>query len=337
MLLTLGEAKADRGIRAIIGVSPTSQDFADYCNAAARKALRRGDWPGTVVPIHVCVKRGCVVWPRYVAHVRKLNLCGQPVSIRNQWYEYLSGRDRECWWGWIGSCWGDYGMNAKGYSPVHTDIFGDGRTVRAYHQLASDLGKTITIFGLDNNNQPLRRNNGDGTWSDGITLRFQLPYVETAQYVRAIHRIVKDETQGNITLFAYDSVNLVLEDLAVYEPSETNPEYEKYQLSIPGCVASTTGTTDCSTSRSVVALVKLKFIPAKVDTDLVYIQNPEALKLFIQSIKSGEAGDREAAIGYEKDAIRELNLDIYNQDQDDQTSIDLGELGGSSIGSQRCF
>jgi len=334
-LLTLDNCRNDRGILAIAGVSPNSDEFSDLINNSARKALRRGDWDGTVVPIHVCVKGGCIVWPRYVGHVRKLNLCKyNPVPINNLWYDFLPRENCDHWMQWIGGVWNPTWqprMVGQGYSPTHTGVMGEGRYIRAYHQLASDVGKTIRIFGLDNNGQPLRETIGGGVWQDGITLRFAVPYAQSLTYVRQIDRVIKDETQGNITLFAYNVADAVLEDLATYEPSETNPAYERYQLNIPNC---TTGTC---TTKSVIALVKLKFIPARFGSDLVYIQNLDALKLLIQSIKSGEAGDRQSAIGYEQDAIRELNLDLFNRDQDEQVPVSNDPFAGTGIGSQRCF
>ncbi len=339
MLLTLAECKADRGIKNVVNVSPNTPDFADKINAACRKALRRGDWDGTVIPIYTCVRKGCVVWPRYVHHVRHFNVCGtRPLPMHNLWYKFLDHSDRNCWMGWIGGCWSTNRLDAQGYSPVYSDIMGSGRKVRIYHQLALDLGKAVTIFGIDDDTgQPLRHNNGDGTWSDGVILKCQLPYAQTTMNVRSIDRIIKDETQGNITMFAFDATNNVLEDLAVYEPSETNPEYEKFQIRMPCFNTTTPVTGSCGVSQGVVALVKLKMIPAKVDTDLVYLQNLEALKLFIQSMNSNEAGDRESAIGFEKDAIRELNLDLWDRDGEDKIPVNFGELGNTGVGMQRLF
>lgn len=335
MLLTLSECRSDRGLKAISSLSPSSPEFADLINAACRKALRRGDWTGTVIPIHVCVKSGCLVFPRYVGSVRKMNLCKyNPVPINGLWYEFLSHETRECWMDGCGGNlppWDSWSnrMNAKGYSPVFQDVLGDSRTVRAYPQLAVDIGKTITIMGLDNNNQPLRRNNGDGTWSDGITLRLANPYAVTAQYVRRVDRVVKDETQGNVSLFAWNAADAVLEEIGTYEPSETNPAFERYQLTIPCCTS--------GTNQSVIALVKLKFLPAKVGTDLVYLQNIDALKLMVQSIKSGEAGDTDGARQYEMDSIRELNLDLWDRDTEDKVSISQEPFSGADIGGQRCL
>ena len=342
MLLTLGDCKRDRGIRAIINVSPSSQDFADIVNDACRKALRRGDWDGTVIPIQVCVRNGCLVWPRYVGHVRKMNFCKHhPVPVHNLWYEFLSHVDKDYCLSCVGGSWNSWSwwqnkLQAQGYAPTHTTIFGDGRYVRLNHTLSVDVGKTVRIFGVDNNNQELRTNNGDGTWSDGYVLRCKLPYDQTTVYVRRIDRVIKEETQGDVRLYAYNAADAVLEDLAVYQPSETNPEYERYHVHVPVCTSPTSSST-CGSTQSVLALIKLKFIPAKYDTDLVYLQNLDALKLMIQSVKSSEAGDREAATGYEVDAIRELNLDIWNRDGDDQASIAIEPFSGANLGGQHCF
>jgi hypothetical protein len=81
----------------------------------------------------------------------------------------------------------------------------------------------------------------------------------------------------------------------------------------------------------------MAFTPARVPNDLVYIQNIDALKLLIYAIRYEDSGQQEKARRYEADAIRELNLEIDDILPEDQTPVDFGELGGTSIGFQKCF
>lgn len=334
MLITLGEAKASR-ILQVAAACSDSAEFSSLVNEATRKLMRRGDWSGVIQPIQVCAYRGCIVFPRFVGQIRKLNVCKHPTAIRNFWYEFFDhvgwNHNQNRW------CGSQLKMIAKGQSPVFQDILADNRTLRAYPQVREDIGKTLRIFGVDSNGMPLRTHNADGTWSDGIIITLALPFGTSATYVRSIDRVLKDATQGNVFLFAYDATADVLENVATYEPSETNPSFSRYTLHSHCCNGTTGDTGTCGDLKSIVALIKLRFVPAQADTDLVLIDNLDALKLMIYSVKKEEAGDRDSARAYEADAIRELNLQLRDDFPEDQMPVDLGEFAGTSIGFQQLF
>ena len=312
MFQTLLECKTGP-LKKIASVCTSSSEFVELVNEAC-EALVNDDWPGLIVPIHVCVRRGCVVWPRYVAHVRAMNLCRHQISIKNLWWDFMP-RNRYADW-----CGSECRMVQSSKSPVYSDIAGDARYIRAYPTLKLDAGKIITIFGVDNGNQPLRHKNDDGSWSDGIEITLAIPYATTTTYVRRIDRVLPpDDMQGIVRLYAYNTTDAVLEDIALYEPGETNPEYARYQLNVP-----------CGTS-GVNALVKLRYIPARFDTDLVLLP-VQALKPMVQSIKAGEDRDLGSKVAFEKEAIRCLNQRMRNEFPDSQIPINAGAFGGVSVG-----
>lgn len=333
MFATLGQAKRHSRLKEVAAACPDSAEFISLVNEATERMLKRGDWPGVVVPIHVCSFAGCVAFPRYVGQVRKLNVCRHPVPIRNLWWDFFEDRHRPNWISWCGQ---ECMMIDGQYSPVLQDVMGDGRQLRAYPQVKADVGKYIRIFGEDNNGQVLRTNNGNGTWDDGIRIRLVVPYGTNLKFVRRIDRVLIDEgMQGDLFLYAFNTTTGETEFISTYQPGDINPSFVRNSLRIPNCQTSTTGT--CGQSKPLVALVKLKFIPAVVDTDLVLIEDMSALKLMIQSIKAEEAGDELKARQKEKSAIREMNLRMQNEMPDDQIPIDLGETGGTSVGVQQCF
>lgn len=339
-MLTFSDLKTS-SLRKIAQTCPSSDDFADLVNQATRRLMRRGDWPGTVVPIYVCAMAGCVVWPHYVGQVRRLNICSQPISIRSMWYEFLPGV-RQCgdssWRQTLGPL---AGLAAQGRTSVFQDIQGEGRLVRAYPRCTTDFGKIVRIFGLDNNGQTLQTDNQDGTFSAGLKLILGAPYATTATYVRSIDYVLKDETQCPVDMYAYNASTDLLEDLAHYEAGETRPSYEKTKLILqnyPNPCSGTTSTSPacCGTARGVVALVKLRFVPVKADTDLVLIDNEDALKLMVQSILKHEAGDRKGALEYKGDAVRELNRELEDVSPDEQLAAVDNVLGPYTF-SQQCF
>lgn len=360
-MITVLDAK-NSTLANIAGVSNTSQQFLDFLNDATRRLLRRGDWPGTVVPIHVCVRDGCVVWPRYVENVRRMEACHKHVHVRGQWYDFLEFHGNACCSS--NMCSGHRKMTYVANVPTFQDVPGDGYYIIAVRQATADNGKVIRIFGVDGNptgarGNTLRTDNLDGTWSDGIALALANNYsvlsvtnsagVTTPVMVRRIDRIVKAVTQGQVYLyasttatpsFATGSTDLV--PIGSYDPGETSPDYRRYRLHLPSCQTCTSsGCTTCNDTcgcdQSVLALVKLKYIEAKVDADLVLIDNLDALKLMMLCIKHEEAGDRQTARAYELDAIRELNLQSQDVTPDDQIPVQIEPFSATGIGFQKVY
>ena len=324
-------------VQKVAGCSPNTSDFADVVNAAIRRLMRRGDWSGTVVPMQTCIRRGCVVWPRYVQQVRKINWCRrswawggeQVLPLENLWYRFMEPRSYQHEYGRLH---GDFSASAEGRSPSYNTIPGDGWLVRAYPSTPEDAtsGAGLTLFGLDNGNQPLRTNNLDGTWSEGITITLASPFGSTAGYVRSFDRVVKDPTQGQVFLYAYNPSLNVLLDLAIYDPGETSPSYARQQFHAP---ATTCG---CANAESVIALVKLAFIPVKYPSDLVIIDNLDAIKFTVQSIKLGEANDFKGATDAQALAVRELNHQLEDDSPDSQFAARINPIGRRSYTNQ-CF
>jgi hypothetical protein len=358
MFQTLADLKnTNNPINRVAGLCPPNDSrFTSYIDEAVRKLMTRGDSAGTVVPIHVCVKRGCVTWPRYVESIRKINLCGSPVQVTNIYSQYLDRDIMPCWYGWPGLYpWGSlgnsYNLNDKGfgsdlrYSAVgipktgHYSTYSDPQNtcfIRAYPQYAEDIGKTVTIFGKDENGQPLQTkvtaSDGTVTYKPGHIITLASPYGSSSVQIQPpIGRVIKDETEGQVWLYAYDATNEWLEDLAIYEPTETNPWYERTFIG-----GSSPSGGSCSTI-TVMALVKLRHIPLKHDTDLVTVSNVDALKMMLQSILFDEADDPDKADRYEAKAIRELNLFTRNLYPEDQTPIVVEPFNATGIGPQQCF
>lgn len=326
-MLTFGELKTSDVVD-IASCAPDSDKFASLVNSSVRRLMRRGDWDGTVAPIHVCVKSGCLVFPRYVDHVRKLNLCSRSLPVENLWYNFINRRDWRCG-SWRGNLLGESGLMASGQSPAYSDVYGDGRQIRAYPRTPEDIGKSIRIFGVDNGNQPLVTHNQDGTWSDGIAIALADPYGTATSngssvLVRRIDRVLKDVTQGQVLFYAYNVADATLEDLARYDPGEISPSYTRYQLQTGSCSSG-------SCLKSVVALVKLKFIPVKFNSDLVLLDNIDAIKEMVQSVKLREAGELDDALKFELAAVRELNRDLEDASPDDQFACSNEVFGGRTF------
>ena len=181
---------------------------------------------------------------------------------------------------------------------------------------------------MDSNGQTIRSERTDGTFQDGIVLTLAIPYVQSDFLIRRIDRVIKEETDGPVRGYQFDGGTLY--DLASYDASETNPDYRKSRIT-GGCGSSRPG---CCPSQ-ITALVKLAFVPAKYDDDLILIENLDALALAVQSIKMSDAFDSDEAEKLMLRAVHECNLDLRNRLPLDQTQISFKPFGTADLRRNR--
>lgn len=337
-MITLKQAQDDLRIQAVASACPTSPEFLSLVNRGTQRYMRRGDFMGTVADIFVCVTQGCFVAPRYVGNIRRINVCNRAVDVENGWWRFMQSSSRNhSWENWRGPDCGSM-LQDRGRSPVFQDIQGEGRLIRAYPRCDADLGKTMRFFGTDNNGQTLMTKNPDGTWEDGITLTLAKPFASSSVFVRHIDYVTRDQTQCPVDCYAYFAAGDVLEELAHYAPSETLPDYARYQLAMhwPTCGIATVQPNCCGTKRGVLMRIKLKFIPAQVPSDILPIDNTDVLQFMIQSIKAGESGNVQEKLAWEAMAVKEGNLEISDNIPDEQFAASNNVLG-ASVWNNQCF
>lgn len=109
-------------------------------------------------------------------------------------------------------------------------------------------------------------------------------------------------------------------DLAVYEPSETNP---RYRQSMVQSFAGKCRTADGQCSGCVIALVKLAFIPLVSENDFLLIDCFDAIAFQIQSNRYSRAGDVQRKQEYQALAIQELNAELRAQFPDNETTVSV--------------
>lgn len=316
---TLAEAKAS-ALNDIAGACSNGAQFLSYVNQATERLLYRGDWRLSVLPIHVQVHRGVVTMPRMVGSIRSLNLCRHNVPIYGVNYQFLPfhWRGQNCWGSWIGWLGESPTMTQYGNSATYAGIPSSNCVLQMYNNTVDD-GKVIQVFGFDPIGLQLMTDNGDGTFSDGISFTLGQPFVVGTQLVGQITRVIKPVTQNYVQCFALDTVTGSQTQLANWEPSLTNPSYEQYRLNVPLC--------DTTVNVTAVALIKIKFVPVVVDSDPVQIPNLAALKLMIQGIRLEDAGDDDGAQKKILKAVHELNLQLQDDLQDEQIPIEVNAFG----------
>lgn len=330
---TLGLCKASTRINRIAGYCPGSDDWLGLFNDAVRMLVNRGDFYGTVKKLRACIYGGCITWPREVETPLAINNCNGSVPLHNHWYQYeqIERRDLMDYWA-AGCCGGVNGLQGDTspvFNPISCASGSAGVYLRFYPSQPTDVGKIITVFGIDSNGNVLRSQYPDGTFQDGIQVPLTIPFASltvsgpsiNVGTIRHITRVIKEVTDGPVYAYQYDAFNDVNLDLAVYEASETNPDYQTTRLG--GCYAGAC----CGRPKMISALVKLKFIPARFDNDLVIIDNEDAIAMMMQAIKFDDAYDADQKRKMEAEAVRELNLQLRAKLPLDQIPVTLSPFG----------
>lgn len=324
---TLGEARNNSSIRGISGVCADSQRFADQVNDVTRKLMRRGSWYGTEVLMRVCLEGCRFVWPRQIGTVLGIKFChGQDIPIRNAWWS-IAGVP-SC--GWRGSAT----MSDENSAPCYREITGnDGKFIKWHITKLRDVGKTIRLYGFQYGNQPLQEKNAAGAWIPGITLTAANTGAQTTIAVTKITSVkIPTAMEGMNYLYQVDQSTGDLLDLAAYQPGESSPAY---RVSTLNGISSICAKVDMYGRhiRQAEVLVKLQYIPALVDEDFLMLDNLDALKLGIQSLRMEDANDDVGAQLKLALAIKELNMELRDRNPSAQTAIRTNDLSMSSA----CF
>ena len=313
MLLTLGQVKTGPVGRSC-GIATTSSDFVEYVNDATRQLVGRGNWWATVQPMVLPLVSGhanLLVCPREVESILAVDE-RYHAQVQNFWHKYVPwGHEILGWFrDLIG---GDYDGFRKhhnpmayniGTTPVTTQINpANPMYVRATSSSASDVGITVSVFGIDSSG-----NNVQATLIMAGNPPMQSSFGSGVQFGR-VDRVVKGISSGYITL-QQDDNNGNLLPLAIYSPIEQTPEYTVMKLE------RFRQHHHPMTSISVIA--KLAFIPVSADTDNVLIENQDALRDMVLSIRKKESGDIQGSTEYEASAIHELNRDMASRFPDEQ-------------------
>lgn len=107
-----------------------------------------------------------ITLPREVQVPLAVNIGGHPTIFRNSWHEFhLNGM------GSLPAC--DWSFNDNGFFPVFQDMKSASPLIFVA-DLKTDLRATIQVMGYDQNNQWIRTQNPDGSWSDGLMIPINL-------------------------------------------------------------------------------------------------------------------------------------------------------------------
>lgn len=124
---------------------------------------------------------------------------------------------------------------------------------------------------------------GTAEWSDFTT--------------KHVDRVTKPATVGTIHLLAVNPETLAYYRLGIYYPTETLPQFHRYQLTNFSCSGEAV---------DVLALVRLKFAPLTAADDELPLDGLQALKLMVIAIREENAGNLAGATTYFDAALKLL-------------------------------
>jgi len=329
MRATLKTAKDSR-IAELVGICKNSAAFVSLINEVMQRLIVRGKWKGSWQRIRLCLNNGCVTFPRTVAAIYDIAMCGYVTPIRNAWWEFLPNEP-----GPISGTACDRGCPGqqfldRGFHPTFSDVQPPNKRLRAYITDVADVGKRLHVFGQDQYGNPIRT----GT-TEGFYMTLADPYVQTDFDVSVVTGVQKDVTVGRVPLYQVDTVSTIQLALGLYEPTETVAEYHRYYMSGLNVHDSS---CQCSTVKTVMAIAKLEFIPVANDWDYLFIDNIPAIKEMAMSIRFSEMDDsasKQKALYHEARAIRELNNEKRNYEPDDQITVNMNVYGSAKLSKQR--
>jgi len=322
-MLTLGDIKSS-SVQNVSGVNPSDPSFTQYVNDAVRMLIELGHggsrgWWGTVKEIEGFAYSGCFVWPADVIAVLGIRTFRGGLNISNQWYDYINPTGSCNDWA---RCWnGRPVIEFHGETCLFRPIIASPVQLQAVAESAQDTGKQIVIYGDDLNGNELLTVTG-GVASRGITLTLGSTNVTNIAISR-VTNVQKPSTIGRVRLYSYYG-NAPVELLAIYNGSDINPKFQYSTLTANGSAA-------CNCPMSVRALVKLGFRAMSINSDICPIDNVDAIKSMVQSIRAREAEEHDSADRHEKMAMRRLVAQVNSRFPLEQFSVAFKPFGRDEL------
>jgi len=287
--------------------------IAEYANSIQEtllydKAAGEESWQGTWAEIWFNLSRDqpYITLPREIARLEAVNVCDNPIGLKNQFFEYLefgNGRMSKN----RSDCCRELQAYARNNAVTFTDLSNAPQQIRIYATSDQDIGKRVLVSGYDSNN--VQVNSQDvRVIVNGVFLTLTSPFVTSAISFNKITGIQKDVTVGQIEVYQVDPTSGAEVLLLTMEPSEETASYRRYYFDnlpcsccpVPGATA---GTVQIS------AIAKLEPIAVSVDTDYLLLQSKEAFIEEAMSLRLSEAdtpNSQQLAYAHHLKAIRLL-------------------------------
>lgn len=283
--LTFGSVKTM--LARVLSMNTTDIRVAEYCSRAQERLLHAGKWVGTYGRFHVCTNNGCLTWPREIETIEAAALCNRPMTVRNEWYEF------------IGPGPGIAAEN-RGFADqlldrsdacAFDDVAGTGKKLAVYCDGNEAAGATILLryYRADSSAKVYTTVAGEVIEGEYITLPAAGGYTYSTYECMAggFYDAVKPATLRTVRIYEYTVAGGALKPLAYYEPDETNPVYRR---SLIPCISNTCNgvTVDGCGTFTLDIVGKFRTRDVAKDSDALIIQSRDALRMAVQAIMKEE-------------------------------------------------
>lgn len=333
-MLTLGQVQ-NSTVPNIAGKEPTSPDFIAYINESVRILCDLGDWFGTVQQMNGVAFGNTFTWPQNIITVLALNVNHRQTTVTNFWYDYVPHNGEFGHYfsdsNWILNCRQGRAKSVVEFSGSQPLFAGPTPSNPFQIQVTADnpvdYGQTVTIYGYDTNGQEVLAARADNTTQRGVQLTLAAQAAFTPNVFANVSHIAKDLTVGNVRAFQYMPASGMGILVGLFSGSQTSPEFLFSRLK---------HWRDCPTEcHWLSALVKLGFNAVAQPSDILSIDNLDAIKVMVQSMRSRESGDLQSAQGYEAEAIRRLNMQVETRFPLDQVVAKNETFSGARLHHHR--
>lgn len=314
---------------------------ANFVNAAQRRLLYAPEgvgegWWGTWAEIAFNVSRNepYITLPREIARLEYIDACDRPITIHNQFFEYLrfgNGRLPKTY-----TCREQCGV-LSGYTRnnavTFTEMTNAPQYITAYMTDAQDLNKRVFIQGLDADSGVIYSQDV-GNNVQGVFLSLSSTAAQTSMTLSQLSGIQKDITVGVVRIYQHDPTTGDEILLLTMQPGETTAAYRRYYLnSLPRGCCCQPGSTD-DTLVQVTGIAKLELLPVTVDTDYTLIQNLEAITEECSSIRYSEMdapSAKQMAQERHKQAIKLLNGELNHYVGKNDVAVQFAPFGTARL------
>jgi hypothetical protein len=327
------------------GDGSCDSDFvAKELNKAIRRLMCSRQWKSLSSMMRMAVIDTVFPMPYNVEAVLGVSVDGRPSTILGTEYQMVSGGpgDLDSWrplaLGGTVSNLADMGEHATMFD---VPLDREGYVIAAFCTSAADTAKTIRIKGMGEKNEEvqeelrLTRWEGgvegqvSGMWGSGVAI--------SSSAFRSVSRVILPDPalSGYVSLYAvYPSENQMY-FLGKYHPSLRIPTFRRYRLTTPivDNVSSSSGLATTGSCATVLAQVKLKFVPYVDDYDVVPFESEEAIQYMMMAANAEKTNPANGA-QFEGLALRLLGEEEASKDTYRGMPIMIGSSPATSLGRQ---
>lgn len=258
--LTLSDVRAQ-----LSWITPDSTEFLQNLNQARQAILTSGLWAGCIRPIIFNGSAsGFITLPPWLESIVGVSVDKIPQMVFSEFHQYI-----ECGPGTIDNTFPGIGqlMFVGSYFPSVLDML-PGEQLRFRISNATDAAKIIRVFFNQTDDTPYY----DAAGVEGKQLALINPIVDTGIAANKFTGLSKPVTLGTLSVYSHNTTTNVDTLLSVYNPSETRPQYSRYQ----------TGTWD--DTHPIGCLCQIKYTPLVADTDFCLPDDINALEFAMQAV-----------------------------------------------------